>query len=133
MKWANSYLYKIISGSGILFFADFLEKQLRLGHQRVIRVVNDESRRSTGHFPDMLSLNVVDLHLLVLPALGVVSGQGAGLLKYVVGQLFSLRLYNDVGAGNALCVEPPVAAIRQLEGEFVVLVVVLADVDVKSV
>ena len=40
---------------------------------------------------------------------------------------------DSVGAGNALCVEPPVAAIRQLEGEFVVLVVVLADVDVKSV
>ena len=96
-------------------------------------MVNDKSRCSTGHFPDMLSLNVVNLHLLVLPALGVVSGQGAGLLKYVVGQLFSLRLYNDVGAGNALCVEPPVAAIRQLEGEFVVLVVVLANVDVKSV
>lgn len=81
------------------------------------------NRRSAGNFFQILSLDIIDFHLLVPPSLGVIGSQRSGFLKDAVRQLLSLGLYDHVGAGDSLRVKPPVAAVGKLEVEFFILVV----------
>lgn len=97
-------------------------------------MVNHESRRGSGCLFDVLFLDVVDFHLVVVTSFGIVGGQGAGFFKETVGKVgAALCLYDDMGAGDAFGVEPPVVACCQLEGEFLILVVVLSNVNVEAV
>ena len=58
----------------------------------------------------------------------------AGFLEETVGQVgAAFCLYDDMGAWDAFGVEPPVIACGQLEGELLVLVVVLSHIDVETV
>ena len=70
--------------------ADFFEIRTRGRNQRIVRVVDDEARRGAGYLADVLLLDVIDLHLFVCAALGVVGGQCSGLLENAVGKLFAL-------------------------------------------
>ena len=53
-------------------------------------MVDDESRSASGSFFHMLSLNIVDLDLIIVPAFGVPGSQGSGFLNGTVRQLFAL-------------------------------------------
>ena len=88
---------------------------------------------AVGDFFQIFSLDVVDLHLIVFPASGIVGRQGSGLLEHPVRQLLSLCFYDHMGAWHSLGVEPPVAAVCRLKGQLLVLVVVLSHIDVEAV
>ena len=111
----------------------FLHRDPRYSHQGVVRVIHNETGSSAGNFFQILSLDIIDFHLLVSPSLGVIGSQRSGFLKDAVRQLLSLGLYDHMGAGDSLRVKPPVAAVGKLEVEFFVLVVVFSDIDMESV
>ena len=81
----------------------------------------------------MLFLDVIDLDLFLLAPLGVVGGKACSLLESAVGKVFALRFYHHVGSGDLLGMEPPVASIGKLEGQLVILKIILADIHVESV
>lgn len=117
----------------IICLFHFLHRDPRYSNQGVVRVIHNETGSSAGNFFQILSLDIIDFHLLVSPSLGVIGSQRSGFLKDAVRQLLSLGLYDYVGARNPLRVEPPVAAVGKLEVEFFVLVVVFSDIDMESV
>ena len=96
-------------------------------------MIHNETGSSAGNFFQILSLDIIDFHLLVSPSLGVIGSQRSGFLKNAVRQLLSLGLYDHMGAGDSLRVKPPVAAVGKLEVEFFILVVVFSDIDMESV
>ena len=96
-------------------------------------MVHNKSRRGSRNFLQVLSLNIIDFHFLISTSLGVVGGQRPGFLEDAVREFLSLSLYNDMGSRDSLCVEPPVAAVGELEVQFLVLIVVLSDIDMESV
>ena len=97
-------------------------------------MVNHESRCGSGYLFNVLFLDIVDFHLVIVTAFGIVGGQGTGFFKEAVGKVgAALSFYDDMGSGNAFCVEPPVVSCGQLEGEFLILVVVLSHVNVEAV
>ena len=61
-------------------------------------MVYHEARSRAGDFFQIFSLDVVDLHLIVFPASGIVGRQGSGLLEHPVRQLLSLCFYDHMGA-----------------------------------
>ena len=111
----------------------FLQHQLRLCHQRIIRMIDNESRSAASGLFHMLSLDIVNLDFIIVPAFGVPGGQGSGLFEGAVRQLFALGADYHVGTRNAFGVEPPVIAVGNLEGHFLILVVVLSNIDIKPV
>ena len=96
-------------------------------------MVDDESRSASGSFFHMLSLNIVDLDLIIVPAFGVPGSQGSGFLKGTVRQLFALGPDYYMGTRNSFGMEPPVIAIGNFEGHFLVLVVVLSNINIEAV
>ena len=96
-------------------------------------MVDDKARCTAGCLLDMFALNVIDLDLLVGASLRVPGCESTGLFKDAVRKFFSLRANDNVRTRDSLCMEPPVIAVCDLEGDFLVLIVVLADVDVKAV
>ena len=81
----------------------------------------------------MLSLNIVDLDLIIVPAFGVPGSQGSGFLEGTVRKLFALGPDYYMGTRNSFGMEPPVIAVGNLEGHFLVLVVVLSNVNIEAV
>ena len=96
-------------------------------------MVDDESRLSTVWLLYMFALNIIDFHLVASTVLRIVGGESAGFLKDPVGKFFALRLYNDVGTGSPFGVEPPVASVSKVEGQFFVLEVVFPYIDMIAV
>lgn len=96
-------------------------------------MVDDESWGRSGHLFDILFLNIVDFHFFIVPAFGVVGGQSSCLLEYPVWKFFSFAFYNDVGAWDALGVEPSVVSSGQLEGQLFVLVIILSHINMEAV
>ena len=115
------------------FCSNFFHQDLRRCHQGVVGVIDDKAGGRACGFFDVLFLDIVDLHLVVSTAFGVVGGQGAGLLEDPVGKLLALRLDDDMRAGDTFGVEPPVISRGNLEGQLLVLVIVLAHIDVETV
>ena len=62
----------------------------RHGYQRIISVVNHKSRCAAGGFPDVFSLDIVDLHFIIGASLGIPCCQGSGLFKYPNREALSL-------------------------------------------
>ena len=93
-----------------------------------------EARLSATGLFYVLFLDVVDLHLFLAPALGIVGRQTAGFFESAIGHIGNaFCFYNYVGAGHVLGVEPPVTAICKLEGQFFVLIIVLAHINVETI
>ena len=105
----------------------------RHGYQRIISVVNHKSRCAAGGFPDVFSLDIVDLHFIIGASLGIPCCQGSGLFKYPIGKLFPFCFYNYMRARNPLCMEPPVSAVCQFKGKLFILIVVFAYIDMEAV
>ena len=97
-------------------------------------MVDHESRSSSCNPFDVFSLNIVDLHLVIIPALGIVSCQGSRLLKKPIRKALLVLRFNDhMGAGDSLSVEPPVISRGYLKGEFIVLVIIFSYIDVITI
>ena len=78
----------------IICLFHFLHRDPRYSHQGVVRVIHNETGSSAGNFFQILSLDIIDFHLLVPPSLGVIGSQRSGFLKDAVRQLLSLGLGN---------------------------------------
>ena len=78
----------------------FIQPALRRCHQRVIGMVNHESRCGSGYLFNVLFLDIVDFHLVIVTAFGIVGGQGTGFFKEAVGKVgAALSFYDDMGSG----------------------------------
>ena len=72
----------------------------------------------------MLSLDIVNLDFIIVPAFGYQAARAAASSK-VRSAALALGADYHVGTRNAFGVEPPVIAVGNLEGHFLILVVVL--------
>lgn len=62
------------------------------------------------------------------------SKRPAGQLLHKCGPAVpAVCLDNDMGTGSTFCMKPPVTAFGELEGQFVVLQVVLSDIHIETV
>ena len=61
-------------------------------------MVNYESGCGSGYLFNVLFLDVVDFHLVIVTAFGIVGGQGPGFFQEAVGKVgAALSLYDDLG------------------------------------
>ena len=102
-------------------------------HQRVVRIIDNEARFGAGRFLDLFFLNVVDLDFFLLPAFGIIGSQTAGLFKSAVRQFLPFGLYDNVGAGDALGMEPPVISGGKFESQFIVLEIIFSYIYMEAV
>ena len=99
----------------------------------IISVVDYKAGGAACGFFNVFALNVINLHFFAAAALGVPGSDGPCFLKGAVRKLSSLCFHHNMGTGNALGVEPPVAAACDFEGDFLILVIIFADIDVEAV
>lgn len=102
----------------------FNSGDITVDHQRVVRIIDHEARLGTGRLFDLFFLDIVDLHLFLLPALRIVGSKPAGLFKSPVRQFLPFGLYYYMGAGNTFGMEPPVISVGEFEGQFIVLEII---------
>lgn len=100
---------------------------------RIIGIIDDKSGCRSVWFFHIFALQIINFKLFGVAPFGVVACKPRRLLKGTVRQLFAAGLYNDMGAGNALGMKPPVPAVGDLEGQFLVLQIVFSDINVKAV
>ena len=55
----------------------FNSGDITVDHQRVVRIIDHEARLGTGRLFDLFFLDIVDLHLFLLPALRIVGSKPA--------------------------------------------------------
>ena len=96
-------------------------------------MVDDEAWSRAVYFLYMLFFDIINLYLVTSPVLGVISGQPSRFLKYPVGKFSSAGFDDDVGAGSALGVEPPVISGCKMKGQILVLEIILAHIHVTAV
>lgn len=96
-------------------------------------MVNDKSRSASGRLFHMFSLDIINFYLFIGASLRIPGSQGTGFFKYPVRKLLSFRADNNMGAGNSFGVEPPVIAVGNFKCDFLILVVVFSNIDIKSV
>ena len=77
----------------------FNSGDITVDHQRVVRIIDHESRLGTGRLFNLFFLDVVDLHFFLFPALGIVGSQSARLFKSTIRQFLPFGLYHYMGAG----------------------------------
>ena len=102
-------------------------------HHRIICVIDHKAGFLARGFPYLLALYIVDLNLVGAAAAGIVGRQTGRVLVRAVRQLPPACLYDDMGTGHTLCVKPPVSAIGDFKSHFLILKVILAYIDIKSV
>ena len=68
-------------------------------------MVDDKSRSASGRLFYVLSLNIVDIDLVIVPAFGVPGSQGSGFLEGAVRKLFALGPDYYMGTRNSLGME----------------------------
>lgn len=99
-----------------------------------ICVIDHKAGFCTGRLFHMLFLDIVDFNLFLIPSLGVIGGQARGLLEGAIRQLVcAAQSYDDMGAGNFLGMEPPVITGGNLEGEFIILVIILSHIHMEAI
>ena len=98
--------------------------------QRIIGIVYNKAGRAAVRLFYVLFLEIVNLNLVVVPAFGIITGESSGFLKDAVRQFVVAGFYDDVGAGHSFGVKPPVVAGGKFKRQFLVLVIVLPDIDV---
>ena len=54
-------------------------------------------------------------------------------MRSTVREIFIIGLDDDVGARHSLCVEPPVISGCKFKGQFIILIVIFADVHVIAI
>ena len=59
----------------------FNSGDITVDHQRVVRIIDHEARLGTGRLFDLFFLDIVDLHLFLLPALRIVGGPAVPSLR----------------------------------------------------
>ena len=89
---------------------------MRADRHGIVGVINDEARRGMRRALHVLFFHVVNFQLVRVAGGGVIACECRGDLKYGIGQLFSFRTDDHMGAGSLLGMEPPVVSRGQLEG-----------------
>lgn len=69
----------------------FNSGDITVDHQRVVRIIDHEARLGTGRLFDLFFLDIVDLHLFLLPALRIVGSKPARPLQKSGPAVPSLR------------------------------------------
>ena len=98
-----------------------------------MRIVDDKTRFGTVWLFDIFPLEIVDLHFLLCPCLGIIGREPGGFFKSAVGKFSSFCLDDNMGTGSFFGVKPPVVAGSQFKCQFVVLEIVFAYIDVETV
>ena len=106
---------------------------IRGSHERVICIVDDEARLAAVWLFHVFTLQVVDFHFVIITSFGVISGKASSLFKCTVRQFFPVRLDNDMRAGNALSMKPPVAACGKLERQLIILKIVFSNINMEAI
>ena len=92
-----------------------------------------QAQEMTVRFFDMFFLYIINLNFIAATALGIVCGKSSGFFKSTIRKFIPIRFDDDMGTRSTFCVEPPVTAICEREGQFIVLQIVFADVDVITI
>ena len=90
------------------FCSNFFHQDLRRCHQGVVGVIDDKARGSASSLFNMLSLNIINFYLVIVPAFGVIGSQSAGLFKNTIWEFLAFCFYDYVGTWDPFGVEPPV-------------------------
>ena len=91
----------------------------------IVRVIDHKTGFCPAGFFHVLFLDIVDLHLFLIPAFGVIGSKARRLLESAVGKLLRIvELYHNVGAGDFFGMEPPVIPRGKFKGQIVVLEIV---------
>ena len=96
-------------------------------------MVDYESRCRTRHLLNGFFLNIINFHFFIAAAFWVIGCQRTGLLENPVRQFTSFRLHNYVRAGDSFCVKPPVITGSDFECQLFILIIILSDINMKTV
>lgn len=81
-------------------------------------------------FLTCLLLNIVNFHFFAGTVFGIVCSEAGSFLKCAVRQFIAAGFYDNMGAGNTLGMEPPVAAVGKFKGQLFILKIVFSDINV---
>ena len=81
----------------------------------------------------ILPLGILHFYLAAIGGGRIVCRQGSGFLKGPVGNFRALAAEQYMASGDVLRVKPPVGSSRLMEGQFLILIIVFSNVDIKSV
>lgn len=81
----------------------------------------------------MFFLDIIDLYFRGSTAFGVISRKSACNLEDMVRELPVFGFHNYMGTCHFFCVEPPVIASGEFEGQLIILEVIFAHIDVVTV
>ena len=99
-------------------------------------MIDDKARPCSAGLFDALALEIADFNFLLLSSGRVPGSEGSGFLEHSVREIvhfLSPRTEDDVRAGDVLGVEPDIGRRAEAESEFLVLQIVLADIEVIAV
>ena len=90
-------------------------------------MIDYEARKFSIDFLDMLFLHIVNLGFFCLAVGRIVRGKPGSFLVSSVGHFSAVRVfYDDVGAGSALCMEPPVVSAGKFKGQLFILKIIFS-------
>ncbi len=99
----------------------------------VVGIIYHESGFGPGRFFHMLFLDVVDFHLVLFAAFGIVGGESCGFLEGPVRDFLPFCLEDDMGAGHLLGMKPPVVCLWQIKSKLIVRVIFISHQQVEAV
>ena len=106
---------------------------IRFDHHGIIGVVDDKAGGSARNLLYVLALDVVDFNFFTVPVFGIVGSQPGRFFKSAVGQFVTSGFYDDMGAGDAFGMEPPVAAGSKFKGQFFVLEIIFSHIHMVAI
>ena len=116
-----------------LSFRLFTERWVRRYIDGVIVVINHHAGFGAGWLFDIPDCGAVHRDILTLPRLGVIGGQHGSLGDGTVGGLLSSTGDDDMAAVDLLSVQPQVPAVGHAKRQLIVLTVIPAHIDGKSI
>lgn len=90
---------------------------------------DDEARFAAGWLLDVADFRVIDGDLRGAAGFAEMGGEAGGEQDIFLAGLDALILQDDMGAGDVLRMEPGIVEACRVEGQLVVLIIVLADED----
>ena len=81
----------------------------------------------------MFLLDIINFNFILSFVLGIKGGESCRFFKGTIREFLPLCLDDDVRAGGSFCMEPPVISGGKFKGQFIVLIIVFTNIDMKSV
>ena len=104
-----------------------------MNRERVVRIVYDKSGCTSGRFFYIFFLKIINFKFVTVTSAGIVTGKFSGLFKYAVRHFSPFVFYNYMGTRHFFGVKPPVISGCKFKGQFIILIVIFADVHVIAI